>query len=72
MYLSRRVLHDFRPKKKLWQDFEKWVHDRYQETQQAPKSREEIVAVYGYDIRQHDRPPKPPRRGYGSDSINIS
>lgn len=43
-----------RPKgrnRKLWKDEGRWEHDRFREEEQAPKSREELVAVYGYDIR---------------------
>ena len=55
-----------RPKKKLWKQDDKWMHDRYQTEQQAPKSRDEIIAEYGYDIRESDRPPEAPRgRGRG-------
>lgn len=31
---------------------EKWVHDRFDERQQQPKSKCELVKRYGYDIRQ--------------------
>lgn len=52
-----------RPKKKLWQDEGKWSHDRYSDDLQAPKSREELIALYGYDIRAADKPPEaPPKR----------
>ncbi|XP_076459603.1 uncharacterized protein LOC143292858 isoform X2 [Babylonia areolata] len=57
-----------KPKKKLWQDEGKWAHDRFREDLQAPKSREELMALYGYDIRAADKPPDapPPRlRGRG-------
>lgn len=43
-----------RPKgrnRKLWKDEGRWEHDRFREEEQAPKSREELVAIYGYDIR---------------------
>jgi hypothetical protein len=50
----------FRPKKKLWKDDGKWLHDRYSDDAQAPKSREEIIAMYGYDIRSCDKPPDGP------------
>ncbi|XP_066515615.1 protein CASC3-like [Hoplias malabaricus] len=43
-----------RPKgrhRKLWKDEGRWEHDRFREEEQAPKSREELIAVYGYDIR---------------------
>ncbi|XP_046542901.1 protein CASC3-like [Haliotis rubra] len=57
---------DQRPKKKLWKDEEKWLHDRYRDDQQAPKSREELIAIYGYDIRAYDKPPdSAPKRGMG-------
>ncbi|XP_061740426.1 protein CASC3 isoform X1 [Nerophis ophidion] len=43
-----------RPKgrnRKLWKDEGRWEHDRFREDEQAPKSREELIAIYGYDIR---------------------
>ncbi|XP_044037471.1 protein CASC3 [Siniperca chuatsi] len=43
-----------RPKgrnRKLWKDEGRWEHDRFREEEQAPKSREELIAIYGYDIR---------------------
>ncbi|XP_023812969.1 protein CASC3 isoform X2 [Oryzias latipes] len=45
---------DERPKgrnRKLWKDEGRWEHDRFREEEQAPKSREELIAIYGYDIR---------------------
>ncbi|XP_005101361.1 serine/arginine repetitive matrix protein 1 isoform X2 [Aplysia californica] len=54
---------DLKPKKKLWQDEGKWAHDRYTDESQAPKSREELITLYGYDIRAADKAPEmPPRR----------
>ncbi|XP_041087443.1 protein CASC3-like [Polyodon spathula] len=50
---------DMRPKgrqKKLWKDEGRWVHDKFREDEQAPKSREELVSVYGYDIRHPSGP----------------
>jgi len=44
------------PKKKLWIDNNKWLHDRFDERTQMPKTRQELVAVYGYDIRSASRP----------------
>lgn len=38
------------------------MHDRYQEDAQNPKSRDELVALYGYDIRNEDGPPRARRR----------
>ncbi|CAL8306404.1 unnamed protein product [Merluccius merluccius] len=47
-----------RPKgrnRKLWKDEGRWEHDRFREEEQAPKSRDELVAIYGYDIRNGGR-----------------
>lgn len=45
---------------------DKWSHDRFNEYEQAPKSRAELVSAYGYDIRSEDGPPRPRRqRRYG-------
>lgn len=50
-------------KKKVWQDKkEKWSHDRYNDSEQAPKTRAELIAIYGYDIRNEDGPPRARRR----------
>ncbi|CAG5130508.1 unnamed protein product [Candidula unifasciata] len=56
------VTEELKPKKKLWQDEGKWSHDRYIDVLQAPKSREELIEIYGYDIRIADRPPEAPPR----------
>ncbi|XP_054615333.1 protein CASC3 isoform X2 [Dunckerocampus dactyliophorus] len=48
------VLSCARPKgrnRKLWKDEGRWEHDKFREEEQAPKSREELIAIYGYDIR---------------------
>nr|CAD7434524.1 unnamed protein product [Timema monikensis] len=50
-------------KKKVWKEHEnKWDHDRYIEDEQSPKSREELIATYGYDIRNEEGPPRARRR----------
>ncbi|XP_047001616.1 protein CASC3-like [Schistocerca americana] len=50
-------------KKKVWKENEnRWSHDRYNEDEQTPKSREELVAIYGYDIRNEEAPPRARRR----------
>lgn len=50
-------------KKKVWQDKkERWSHDRFNDNEQAPKSKAELVAIYGYDIRNEDGPPRARRR----------
>ena len=48
--------------KKLWQDTGKWTHDKYDEYEQAPKSNEELVAAYGFDLRAAERLPEATRR----------
>ena len=53
------VVH-FRGKGKLWKDDSKWGHDKFDPMAQAPKSRQELIAMYGYDIMQHDKPPENP------------
>lgn len=37
---------------------DRWTHDFYDESEQAPKSRTELVNSYGYDIRNEDGPPR--------------
>lgn len=50
-------------KKKVWQDKkERWSHDRFNDNEQAPKSRSELIAIYGYDIRNEEGPPRARRR----------
>ena len=56
------LLYSERPKKKLWQDAGKWDHDKFNLNDQAPKSREELIAIYGYDIRSSDKPPEMQKR----------
>lgn len=41
---------------------EKWGHDKFMEVEQIPKSKEELVQVYGYDIRNEDNAPRARRR----------
>ncbi|XP_011181012.2 protein CASC3 [Zeugodacus cucurbitae] len=50
---------------KKWQaasGVERWSHDRFDASEQAPKSRSELVSSYGYDIRTEDAPPRARRR----------
>ncbi|GJQ82439.1 hypothetical protein Trydic_g11853 [Trypoxylus dichotomus] len=55
--------NDKESKKKVWQDKkERWSHDRFNDMEQAPKSRSELIAIYGYDIRNEDGPPRARRR----------
>ncbi|XP_064105264.1 LOW QUALITY PROTEIN: protein CASC3-like [Macrobrachium nipponense] len=49
-------------KKKVWKEDNKWNHDKFNEFDQAPKTREELIAVYGYDIRNEEGPPRARRR----------
>jgi hypothetical protein len=39
--------------KKIWKAdaAEKWGHDKFLELEQNPKSKDELVQAYGYDIR---------------------
>ncbi|KMR04521.1 protein casc3 [Lasius niger] len=49
--------------KKVWKDKEdRWDHDRYNDEEQAPKGPEELIATYGYDIRNEEGPPRARRR----------
>jgi protein CASC3 len=51
---------------KKTKDTDCWSHDRFNEMEQAPKSRNELVSAYGYDIRNEDCAPRPRRpRRYG-------
>ncbi len=40
----------------------RWGHDKFQELDQAPKTAQEIVNDYGYDIRNEDSAPRARRR----------
>lgn len=42
--------------RKLWKDEGRWEHDKFREDEQAPKSRQELIALYGYDIRSAHNP----------------
>nr|DBA22330.1 TPA: hypothetical protein GDO54_013367 [Pyxicephalus adspersus] len=68
---------EVRPKgrhpRKLWKDEGRWEHDRFREDEQAPKSRDELIAMYGYDIRscknpEEIRPRRPRKPRYNSPS----
>ncbi|EFN76144.1 protein CASC3 isoform X2 [Harpegnathos saltator] len=49
--------------KKVWKDKgDRWDHDRYNDEEQAPKKPEELIATYGYDIRNEEGPPRARRR----------
>ncbi|XP_044302851.1 protein CASC3 isoform X1 [Varanus komodoensis] len=50
---------EVRPKgrqRKLWKDEGRWEHDKFREDEQAPKTRQELIALYGYDIRSSHNP----------------
>ncbi|KAK2720551.1 hypothetical protein QYM36_004435 [Artemia franciscana] len=51
-----------RPKKPPRVVADRWLHDRYDERQQGPKSEEELVAMYGYNIRKGETAPRARRR----------
>lgn len=51
----------------------KWNHDRFNDNEQAPKSRQELISIYGYDIRNEEGPPRARRRRrYGYDITTLS
>jgi len=37
---------------------DKWTHDMYDENEQTRKSRDELLASYGYDIREESEAPR--------------
>ena len=51
-------------KKKVWKAdaSERWGHDKFMEMEQTPKNEDELVAAYGYDIRNEDAAPRARRR----------
>ena len=51
-------------KKKVWKadTAERWGHDKFMEMEQTPKNQDELVAAYGYDIRNEDAAPRARRR----------
>ncbi|ODN05228.1 Protein CASC3 [Orchesella cincta] len=55
------VVKEEKPKKPA-DSVNKWSHDKFEETEQAPKSSEELQTLYGYDIRSEDQPPRARRR----------
>uniref|UniRef100_A0A0K2TE39 Protein CASC3 n=1 Tax=Lepeophtheirus salmonis TaxID=72036 RepID=A0A0K2TE39_LEPSM len=40
----------------------RWGHDKFAEMDQSPKTKDELVSVYGYDIRNEDTAPRARRR----------
>ena len=56
------MVKEQKPKKTGKEGSDRWTHDLYNENEQAGKSKDEIVAIYGYDIRADDTPPKAVRR----------
>lgn len=50
--------------KKVWKAdaSERWGHDKFMEMEQTPKNQDELVAAYGYDIRNEDAAPRARRR----------
>jgi len=37
---------------------DRWTHDMYDENEQTRKSRDELLASYGYDIREESEAPR--------------
>lgn len=55
-----------RRSKALWDSKGRWSHDKFNVDDQKPKSREELINSYGYDIRDETEAPKLQRRSkYG-------
>nr|XP_027197671.1 probable serine/threonine-protein kinase DDB_G0282963 isoform X2 [Dermatophagoides pteronyssinus] len=53
-------------KKSIWDSGEKWHHDKFNVDDQKPKTREELIEIYGYDIRTETEAPRLNRRSkYG-------
>jgi len=51
---------------------DKWSHDMYNENEQTPKSKDELLASYGYDIREESEAPRARRHHkYGFVSLFI-
>lgn len=48
--------------KKPADSLDRWTHDKFDESEQAPKSHDELTNLYGYDIRSEDQPPRARRR----------
>lgn len=57
----------------MWQEKkEKWNHDRFNDNEQAPKSKQELISIYGYDIRSEEGPPRARRRRRYGYSIHFN
>ncbi|XP_043225410.1 protein CASC3-like, partial [Amphibalanus amphitrite] len=57
-----RKVPEPKPTRRVWKEADRWQHDKFDESQQAPKSHEELVTMYGYDIRSEDLAPRARRR----------
>jgi protein CASC3 len=66
-----RVTKDQVESKVLNMDSDRWGHDMFREEEQKPKSREELMTSYGYDIRNQDAGPQKAVR-YNKKSISHS
>ncbi|XP_046645650.1 protein CASC3-like isoform X2 [Daphnia pulicaria] len=51
-----------KPKKTRSEAIDRWGHDMFDPNQQVPKSDQELVDLYGYDIRQEEGAPRARRR----------
>lgn len=53
-------------RKNIWESGERWSHDKFNADDQQPKTRDELINHYGYDIRGEEDAPKLQRRSkYG-------
>lgn len=55
--LAKKLSVGFRKSRDL-DALDKWTHDMYDENEQTPKSRDELLAYYGYDIREESEAPR--------------
>ncbi|XP_059351627.1 protein CASC3-like isoform X2 [Daphnia carinata] len=51
-----------KPKKNRSEAIDRWGHDMFDPNQQGPKTGDELVDAYGYDIRQEEGAPRARRR----------
>lgn len=53
------VAEDAKPKKGMRSEvLDRWGHDKFDEREQMPKSDQELVSLYGYDIRKEEGAPR--------------
>lgn len=63
-YDSKSPHEASRSRKPIWDGKDRWSHDKFNMDDQKPKSRDELIGLYGYDIRTETDAPKLQRRSY--------